>query len=93
MTVGEKRPITVTTTRTDAPCKITSTNPNGKPSDIPTKKIKEGFEAIFAPLEEGPYKVKVEHANKDVPGSPFAVEVKPKTEVSNIEVRGLDTRK
>ncbi|XP_053377764.1 filamin-A-like isoform X5 [Mercenaria mercenaria] len=91
VTVGEKRPITVTTGKPDAPCKVTATNPKGKPSDVPTKKIKDGYEATFAPLEEGPYKVKVEYAGKEAPGSPFAVEVKPKTDVSSVEVKGLET--
>lgn len=87
------RPVTVTGGKPEAPCKVTATSPKGKPSDIPTKKIKDGYEATFAPLEEGPYKIKVEQAGKEVPGSPFGVEVKPKTDVTKIEVKGLETRK
>ncbi|XP_052286873.1 filamin-A-like isoform X5 [Dreissena polymorpha] len=91
VTVGEKRPITVTSPNPDTP-KITTTNPKGKPSDLPTKKVKDGFEALFAPLEEGPYKIRVEQpAGKDVPGSPFSVEVTPKTDVTKVEVKGLET--
>lgn len=93
VTVGEKRPVTITTGKPDAPCKVTATNPKGKPSDVPTKKLKDGYEATFAPLEDGPYKVKVEYAGKEAPGSPFAVEVKPKVDLSSIEVKGLETRK
>ncbi|XP_052780237.1 filamin-A-like isoform X2 [Mya arenaria] len=91
VTVGEKRPITVETPKSEAP-KITATNPKGKPSDLPAKKTKGGFEAIFAPLEEGPYKIKVEQpAGKEVPGSPFGVEVQPKTDIGKVQVKGLET--
>lgn len=93
MNVGEKRPITVTGGKPDAPGKITATNPKGQPSDVPTKKVKDGFEGIFAPLEDGPFKVKVEQDGKEVPGSPFSVEVKPTVDVSKVEVKGLETRK
>lgn len=83
----------MTSPNPDTP-KITTTNPKGKPSDLPTKKVKDGFEALFAPLEEGPYKIRVEQpAGKDVPGSPFSVEVTPKTDVTKVEVKGLETRK
>ncbi|KAL4226921.1 hypothetical protein ACF0H5_014899 [Mactra antiquata] len=89
--VGEKRPVTVTGGKPDAPGKITATNPKGKPTDVPTKKVKDGFEGIFAPLEDGPYKVKVEQDGKEVPGSPFSVDVKPVFDISKVEVKGLET--
>jgi len=83
----------VETSKPEAP-KLTATNPKGKTSDLPTKKTKDGFEAIFAPLEEGPFKIKVEQpAGKEVPGSPFGVEVQPKTDTSKVTVKGLETRK
>lgn len=91
MAVGEKRPITVETPKTDVPCKVTQTAPRGQQTDLPTKKVPRGFEAMFAPLEEGPHLLKVDLAGKDIPGSPFKVNVGPQT--SKVEVKGLDTRK
>ena len=93
VTVGEKRPIDIKTDKPDAPCKVTATNPKGKPEDLPTKKTKDGYQATFAPLEVGPYKVKVEYAGKEIPKSPFNVPVEPKIDMNKIEVKGLETRK
>ena len=93
VTVGEKRPIDIKTGKPDAPCKVTSTNPKGRPEDLPTTKTKDGYQAIFAPLEVGPYKVKVEYAGKEIPKSPFSVPVEPKTDLNKVEVKGLETRK
>lgn len=94
VTVGEKRPIKIVSSKPDAPCKVTATNPNGKTSDVPTKKVPDGHEALFAPLEEGPFKVKVEHNGKEVPESPFSVKVQPaKCDISKIQVKGLERRK
>ena len=81
--VGEKRPITVETPNTNVPCKITHTTPKGQQNDLPVKKVKQGFEALFAPLEEGPNLVKVNVAGKDVPGSPFPVNVQPDKSAHN----------
>ena len=95
--VGETRPITVDTQsagKPDAPCKITATNPKGKPVDLPMKKTPAGFETMFAPLEPGPHLVKVEFAGQEVPKSPFEVPVEPtRTELKGVEVKGLETRK
>ena len=51
---------------------------------------------MYAPLEVGPHKIKVEYANREVPKSPYPVEVQPKSgkpkEVP-VTVKGLETRK
>ena len=93
VTVGEKRPITITTGKPDAPCKVTATNPKGRPEELPTTKTKDGYQTTFAPLEVGPYKVKVEYAGKEIPKSPFSVPVEPKMDLDKVEVKGLETRK
>jgi len=70
--------------------------PKGTTKDLPVKETPEGFETTYAPLESGPHKVKVEYANKEVPKSPYPVEVTPRTKGEKepkVEVKGLETRK
>ena len=95
MKVGEKRPISVVTKNTgnpEAPCKVTSVNPKNEPTDCPVKKSKDGYETMFAPLEDGPHVVKVEVAGKEIPKSPFKVEV-AKLDLSKVDIKGLEKRK
>lgn len=94
--VGEARPIQINTQKTgkqDAPCRVTATNPKGQTKELPTKPTPEGYQTVFAPLEEGPHKVNVNFAQKDVPKSPFTIQVEPAVDVSKVEVMGLETRK
>ena len=94
--VGEARPVQINTASTgkpNAPCKVTATNPKGKTSELPTQTTPEGYQTVFAPVEEGPHKVNVNFAGKEVPKSPFSVNVEPKVDVGAVEVLGLETRK
>ena len=78
--VGEIRPITVDTAETgvvDAPCQVTSTNPKGQVRELPLVPTNRGYQAQFAPLEEGPHLVAVKYAGKEVPKSPFPVQATP----------------
>lgn len=78
--VGEIRPVTIDTAQTgvvDAPCQVTSTNPVGQVRELPLKKTPKGYEAQFAPLEEGPHQVAVKYAGREVPKSPFPVKAVP----------------
>lgn len=92
---NEKRQISILTKATkapNAPCKVVATNPNGKLMDLPTKKTKDGFEATFAPLETGPHSIRIDFDNKQVPKSPFAVNVEPGCDLSKVEIKGLEKR-
>lgn len=88
------------TPKNDVPCKVTHTTPRGQQNDLPVKKVKQGFEAMFAPLEEGPHLINVDVAGKKIPGSPFPVNVQPdrrnaqpdRSNVVSVEVTGLETR-
>lgn len=97
--VGETRPIIVDASqagKTDAPCTVTAIGPKGNTKDLPLKKIPEGYEALYAPLEVGPNKVKVEYSGKEIPKSPFPVDVQPKGKAPKekpVTVKGLETRK
>lgn len=78
--MGEIRPVTVETAQTgvvDAPCQVTSTNPAGQVRELPLQPTPTGYEAQFAPLEEGPHLVAVKYAGKEVPKSPFPVQAVP----------------
>ena len=78
--VKEKRPIKVDTAECgviDAPCQLTATNPVGKVTDLPVHRTPKGYEAEFAPVEEGPHLVAVKYAGKEVPKSPFSVQATP----------------
>lgn len=76
---------------------MTAITPKGDTKDLPTKKIPEGYEVMYAPLEVGPHKIKVEYANREIPKSPYPVEVQPKSKDKPKEtpatVKGLETRK
>jgi filamin len=94
--VGEARPVQINTTKTgkpDAPCRVTATTPKGVTAELPTQQTPEGYQTVFAPLEEGPHKVNVNYAGKEVPKSPFTVQVEPACDTGKVEVMGLETRK
>ena len=84
--------ITKDTGDKDAPLKATTTTPQGRELFLPTKKIPEGYECTFNPKEKGPHKINIEFAGKDVPESPFDVDVTAKFVIRNVQVKGLDTR-
>lgn len=93
MEVNEKRPVSIITTELeqDVPCRVTVVNPKNATEELPTTKTPEGHETTFAPTEIGPHKVKVECAGKELPDSPFTVQVEKK--ILRIAVTGLDKRK
>ena len=94
--VGENRPIDIDTSSTgkpDAPCKVSVTNPRGLMAELPTQPKPSGYETLFAPLEPGPHLVNVTFNEKEVPNSPFSVNVEPKADVGRVQVTGLETRK
>jgi len=94
--VGESRPVQINTLKTgkpDAPCRVTASNPRGEVVELPLQQTPEGYQTLFAPVEEGPHKVNVNFAGKEVPKSPFPVNVEPKCNVGAVEVLGLETRK
>jgi len=94
---GEKRPIRILThgskAPANAPCKVLATAPNGKTTDLPTKKTPEGFETTFAPLETGPHVVRVNFDNKEVPDSPFKVDVVATVDLAKVQIKGLEKGK
>ena len=92
---GEKRPVTVVTTnapKKEAPCKIVDVSPKNRSSELKTKKVDVGYEAVFSTWDIGVHMVKIEYDSKEVPGSPFEVFVE-KIDVTKVKVIGLDTRK
>ena len=92
---GEKRMVTVVTTsapKKNAPCTVTTINPKGRSSALKTKPVPEGYEGVFSPWDSGVHKVKVEYDGKEIPDSPFDVEVY-KINVSAVVVKGLEKRK
>lgn len=93
--LGESRKVTVLTHETgraDAPCEVISTSPKGKTDNVSTEKIPEGYICNFTPTEKGDHKVKVTYAGKEVPNSPFSVNVEA-IDVSSVKVKGLEKRK
>lgn len=94
--VGEARPVhinTAMTGRPDAPCQATVTNPKGQKVNLLMQPSPEGYQTVFAPMEPGPHKVNVNFAGKEVPKSPFNVNVEPAVDVGAVEVLGLEKRK
>lgn len=94
--VGEPREIsidTLSTSKPDAPCRVTVQTPRGQVFELPTERAPEGYRTNFAPIEPGPHKVGVNFAGKEIPKSPFPVTVEPRTNVGAVRVRGLETRK
>lgn len=92
---GEKRTVLVITTAIKmkaGPCNITVTNPKGRSTNLKTKQVTEGFETVFSPWDSGVHKITIEYAGKEVPGSPFEVDVF-KINLSAIFVTGLEKRK
>lgn len=93
--VGETRPIQVLTANTgkpNEPCLVTDIGPRGDTKNLPVKKIPEGYETLYAPLEVGPHKIKVEYAGREIPKSPIPVEVQPKSKEGPVKVKGLEAR-
>ena len=74
------------------PCTINVINPKGRATNLKTKQVPDGFETVFSPWDSGLHKVKVEYVGKEIPGSPFEVEVF-KINLNAIVVTGLETRK
>lgn len=74
------------------PCNISALNPKGRSTNLKTKQVTEGFETVFSPWDAGVHKVKVEYAGKEIPGSPFEVDVF-KVNFNAIFVIGLEKRK
>ena len=94
--VGENRPIDIDTSATgkpDAPCQVMVATPYGQMAELPTYPKPTGYETLFAPLEPGPHLVHVAFNEKEIPNSPFSVNVEPRTEVGRVHVMGLETRK
>lgn len=94
--VGEPRDISIdtrSTSRPDAPCRVTVQTPRGQVFELPTERAPEGYRTNFAPIEPGPHKVGVNFAGQEIPKSPFPVTVEPRTNVGAVKVRGLETRK
>lgn len=94
--VGESRPVQINTAMTgkpDAPCQATVTNPKGQKVNLLMQQTPEGYQTVFAPMEPGPHKVNVNFAGKEVPKSPFNVQVEPAVDVGAVEVLGLEKRK
>lgn len=94
--MGEKRPIQVNTANSgkpNEPCQVTAVGPRGDTKNLPTNKTPEGYETLYAPLEVGPHQIKVEYAGREIPKSPFPVEVQPKSKDAPTKVKGLEARK
>ena len=94
--VGEPREIsidTLSTSKPDAPCRVTVQTPRGQVFELPTERAPEGYRTNFAPIEPGPHKVGVAFAGQEIPKSPFPVNVEPRTNVGAVKVCGLETRK
>ena len=69
------------------------TTPKNKVVELPIQKKPEGYGTTFTPTEPGPHKVNVNFAGKEVPKSPFNVNVQPKANIGAVKVKGLETRK
>lgn len=94
--VGERRPVyikTINTGKPEAPCQAIMTNPKGQKVNMLLQQTTEGYQTVFSPVEPGPHKVSVSFAGKEVPRSPFAVNVEPAVNVGAVEVKGLERRK
>lgn len=79
--VGEIRPVVVDTAQSgvvDAPCQVTASNPKGQVRELPIQKTPTGYQAQFAPLEEGDHMVAVKYADTEVPKSPYPCKAVPK---------------
>ena len=76
-------------------CTIVATTPKGRTSELPIAKTSTAFETTYSPHEVGPHKLKIEYVGKDVPGSPFTIDVEKKMDeaMAKVQVLGLDTRK
>ena len=95
MTPGEKRPVTIVITnapRKEATCIVTDITPEKASVDLKTKKIDEGYEAVFSSVDIGRHMIKVEYDGKEIPGSPFEIVVE-KIDTREVTVTGLDTGK
>lgn len=94
--VGEARPISIITLPTgkpDLPCRVLAKGPRTQYKEIPTKKTKDGYECTYTPTESGNNSVKVEYGGKEVPKSPFEVDVQAPVDITKVEIKGLEKRK
>jgi hypothetical protein len=64
----------------------------GKPTNLPTQKTKDGYEATFAPLETGPHLIRVDFDNKELPKSPYPANVELACDISKVDIKGLEKR-
>ena len=74
-------------------CKAILTNPKGKTFELPIEKTDKAFETVVTPKDLGPHKVSIEYNGKEIPDSPYTVDVMKPIDVSKVTVSGLDTRK
>lgn len=94
--LGETRPISVVTAPTgkpDLPCRVLAKGPTGPYQELPTKKVPGGYQCLYSPKEPGNNSVKVEFAGKEVPNSPYHVNVQSDVDVTKVQIKGLESRK
>ncbi|XP_069142482.1 filamin-A-like isoform X9 [Argopecten irradians] len=80
MKVKEPRQVDIVTTaagKSDTPAKLSVISPSGATKEVPVKETPQGYTAAVTMLEPGPHKVKVDYNGKEVPKSPFTVDVQP----------------
>ncbi|OWF45693.1 Filamin-A [Mizuhopecten yessoensis] len=80
MKVKEPRQVDIVTTaagKSDTPARLFVVSPSGTKKDIPVKETPQGYTASVTLLEPGPHKVNVAYNGKEVPKSPFTVDVQP----------------
>lgn len=94
--LGETRPISIITAPTgkpELPCKVLAKGPSTPYQELPTKKTKDGVDCEYTPTESGNNYVKVIFADKEVPKSPFHVDVQSPFDITKVEIKGLEKRK
>jgi hypothetical protein len=94
--LGETRPISIVTAQTgrpDLPCKVLAKGPINPYQELPTKKTKDGLECEFTPTESGDSYVKVIYGEKEVPKSPYYVDVQSPVDITKVQIKGLEKRK
>lgn len=94
--MGETRPISIVSAPTgkpDLPCKVLAKGPSTPYKELPTKKTPDGYECAYTPTESGNNSIKVIYAEKEVPKSPFHVDVQSPVDISKVQLKGLEKRK
>lgn len=61
--------------------------------EMPLQKTRNGYETFFTPTELGQYLMHVNFDNKEVPESPYPVDVQAVVDLNKLEIKGLETRK